>query len=266
VFLELSKSRAELQFKAELLRGGAAESDLKYCEERLQAVQRQVDSLSERISRAGVRIAVPDEIAILRLNDSLAGRPAKELAEAMSKRAGDVYGILAVRGALIKRNFENRENIAKLAILMCGLQKDVREALADAVRKGALEQPIPILKGEDALGGRIAHVLGRLGMPAVIENGSLVKSPVSPEVVVQIQSRKVWVTPEVNEKLSANIRKIQELSPKIHLKNAVRQIKEFDEAEEKDFVAIQNEYLGLLKEQDELLREFNEEGKISVSL
>jgi hypothetical protein len=265
VYLELGKSRAELQFRLALL-GGGSDAERNSCESRLAAVQRQLDSLSDRMAVAGVVIAVPDEEAIKRLSEALSSSSAKDIADAIQKRAGEVYGPLAARGALIKRNFENRENIAKLALLMCGLQKDVRETLACQVRKGSLSIPVPILKGEEELGNRIAHVLGRMGMPAEIRDGSLVSSSATAEVSVEIHGRKVWVNQQIKEKLGANIRKIQELSPKIHLKNAVRQIKQFDEVEEKDFVAIQNEYLGLLKEQDELLREFNEEGKLSVNL
>ena len=249
-----------------MLRGSGPEAEAKSCESRLSAVQKQLDSLAERISAAGVEIAVPDEVAIKRLNEALSGRSAKDIAEAMQKRNGEVYGPLATRGALIKRNFENRENITKLALLMCGLQKDVRESLANQVREGSLSRPVPILKGEEALGNKIALVLGRLGMPAVVRDGGLVASSGTEEVPVELRGRRVWVTPQVREKLGANIQKIKELSPKIHLKNAVRQIKAFDEGEEKDFVAIQNEYLGLLKEQDELLRDFTEENNLSVSL
>ena len=47
----------------------------------------------------------------------------------------------------------------------------------------------------------------------------------------------------------------------IQLRNAERQIKVFDSREEDEFSALQRQYLELLKEQDELLREYNEEEK-----
>jgi len=264
LFLELSKSRAELAFRLDVHRERSDAEGMKGCESRLAAVQGQLSELSERISRAGVTVAVPCEREIARLNESLAGHSAGGIAEAMKKRDGELYRILAQRGELLKRNFESREDIAKLSILLSRLQKDVRDAVAEAVRSGRLGQPIPIVKGEEALGRKVALILGRLGMPAQVEGGSLVPAEGYGEVAVQVHHRRVWVTPEVHEKLSLNLSKLRDIAPRIQLSNAVRQIKKFDEKEEKEFAAVQNEYLRLLKEQDDLLREFRDEENLST--
>src|SRR5271157_2030097 len=101
---------------------------------------------------AGVKLAVPNEQEISRLNQLLSACQPKELAECMAKRQGASYEILASRGALLKRNYEERESIAKLALLLARLQKDVRDSLAGQVRSGKLDAPVPILKGEEPLG------------------------------------------------------------------------------------------------------------------
>ena len=56
------------------------------------------------------------------------------------------------------------------------------------------------------------------------------------------------------------MKRTQQVSMKVQLRNAERQVLTFDEAQEKDFEALQHEYLNLLKEQDELLRDFFGEG------
>lgn len=254
-FLELAKSRAELSFKLDVRKSAGAEpAALEQAEAALRSVQGQLDALSARMDAAGVKIAIPNEQEIARLNQLLSSCPPKELADCMAKRAGGSYELLSSRGALLKRNYEERESIAKLALLLARLQKDVRDSLAEQVRKGKLNVPIPILKGEEPLGREIALVLGRLGMPAEVSNGSLFPAPTHPEVAVQLQNRRVWVTPDVRDKLSENLKLIADISPKIQVKNAVRHVRIFSDEEEKEFADLQNEYLKLLKQQDELLK------------
>ncbi len=48
----------------------------------------------------------------------------------------------------------------------------------------------------------------------------------------------------------------QEMSKKIQLWNAQRQIKKFTEKEEQDFELLQKEYLEILKEKDSILEKF----------
>ncbi len=254
-FLELSKSRAELSFKLDVQKSaGIDAATLGQAEANLRSVQAQLDALSAKMDAVGVKFAMPNEHEIARLNSLLCAYSPKELAECIAKQAGGSYGILSSRGALLKRNYGERESIAQLALLLARLQKDVRDSLAEQVRKGKLDAPVPILKGEEPLGREIALVLGRLGMPAEVNGGSLVSAQSHPEVPVQLQNRRVWVTPEVRDRLSENMRLIADISPRIQVKNAVRYVKIFSDDEEKEFAAIQNEYLRLLKEQDALLK------------
>jgi hypothetical protein len=254
-FLELGKGRAEVSFKLEVQKASGADAALlEQAEAKLRSVQGQLDALWAKIESAGVRFAVPNEHEIARLNALLSSRSAKELAECMARRQGEAYETLSARGALLKRNYEGRESIAQLALLLARLQKDVRDSLAEQVRRGKLDAPVPILKAEEPLGREIALVLGRLGMPAELREGSLVSAPSHSEVAVQLQNRRVWVSPEVRDKLNENMRMIADISPQIQVKNAVRYVKNFSDEEEREFAAIQNEYLRLLKEQDALLR------------
>ena len=263
--LELNKSRAELVFRIGLQQDDDS-AEVKSRETRLHFMQHELNTLLEHITSAGVIVPLPKERELSRLNESLSSYTTRDLADAMKKGTGPVYALLAERGALLKQNFMNRENIAKLALLLSRLQKDVREAVAGAVRNGKIDTPIPIIEGEKALGMKVASILGRLGMPSEVRDGALVPAERQHEIFVQLPNRRVWVTPEVHGKLSVNLQKFSELAPKIQHRNAVRQVKVFNEEEEKEFNALQNEYLMLLKEQDELLKEFEEESGLSISV
>jgi len=263
--VELNKARAEQSFRLNTLTDAKPE-EAEAMKSRLAELQNKIERISQTIKKTGAIIAMPNEKEIARLNDSLSSCTAQDMLDAMKKKSGDTYSIMVARGALMKKNFENRENIAKLALLTAGLQKDVKEAIAEAVRAGSFDSPIPLLDSDEKAGNKIAALLGRLGIMAECTGGALVKATNGLELAIKLNNRTVWVTPELHDKLNANLAKIREISPKIQLKNAVRQIKQFDDEEEKEFAAIQGEYLQLLKEQDDLLKDFLDEEKIEIRL
>ncbi len=263
-FIELTKSKAELTFQLEIIKNDKDEQRMGECEAKLQSVNSQLTRISSQMEQNGIIIAYPNEYEILRLNTELATNNATNIHDAMKKKNGPVYETLLARGSLIKKNFENRENIAKLALLVAKLPKDVRGEMNELVRNNDIAAPILLLNSDQAIVQKIVKMLGRLGILAAVESNTIIQGKGIEEISVQLSNRKVWVSPETSEKLSALLLKLKEISPRIQLKNAVRQIKQFDETEEKEFAAIQNEYLLLLKEQDELLKEFDEESMLNV--
>jgi len=260
-FLELGKRRAELSFRIEISKD---EDKAKYLDQSRSILARLSD-LGERIDKAGILIPTPRESQIATINESLSGLSAAQLHEAMVSRKGEVYDRLVQRSLITKKNFENRENIAKLSLLLPKIQKDVREKVSECIRQGSIADPIPMLNTDPQLSAKVAALLGRLGLGCRMEEGSLVASEQAAEIEVEVSNKKVWIPQQLSEKLKKNKESLYNISSKIQLKNAVRQIKEFSAEEEKEFADMQNEYLKLLKEQDELLREFHEEEKIMFS-
>jgi hypothetical protein len=59
---------------------------------------------------------------------------------------------------------------------------------------------------------------------------------------------------------------MQQVNVKIQLKNAERQIRQFGEAEEKEFDELQKKYLELIKQKDEILKNYEEESNLSVKI
>ena len=259
--LELGKKRAELAFRIEISKD---EEKAQYIE-RLQSIQGNLNVLSGRVEKAGIVIPTPFESEIATLNESLSQMSASQIHEAMKKREGELFEKLAQRGAITKRNFENRENIAKLSLLLPKIEKDVCEKILDAIKRGSIQDAIPMLNTNQEISNKIAALLGRLGLKCKIEEASLLASQEANEVEVIIQNKKVWVASGLHEKINKNKESLYNISSKIQLKNAVRQIKEFSEEEEKEFSDMQNEYLKLLKEQDVLLKDFMDEEKMFLS-
>jgi hypothetical protein len=128
------------------------------------------------------------------------------------------------------------------------------------VRSGSLTGTVQLIFTEEPLVGSIARYLRRCGIGCAAAGRTIVAEGQAPqEVRMELASRNVWVSQQVKAQLEDNLRSINALTAGIQLKNAERQIKQFSEQEESEFVSLQRQYLDLLKRQDELLKEFNEE-------
>lgn len=260
-FLELTKTRAELSFRLAVSENEDEKTEIR---KKLESVQGKISRIYGLIDRADVALAIPNESRIAQLNDGLSGHSPHEILEAMKQKQGEIYGKLCARGEFSKRNYANRENIAKLSIFISTFQKEVRNAVVSCVRAGSVEGSIMLINVDERGKKKLAAFLARLGILARVEENMLVPSEhAGYEVELEMANRKVWVQANVSEQLIGNISNMKQVSSRIQLKNAVRQIKEFSEEEEKEFASMQNQYLSLLKEQDELLREFLDEEKLS---
>lgn len=206
------------------------------------------------------------------INSKLSTFSHEDQVKALTSREGEVYELLKERGAVLKKNFENRENVAKLLILVSKVtDPKTRAFLADAVEKECVSEAIPAQGCDDSLLKKLVIMFNRVGIPASYsdsEDGKTITSSPSEmkEIPFVISNRKVWVASEAADKLTQNLEKIDQIHPKLQWKNAQRQIKDLSEDEENEFKDLQRKYLDLLKEQDEILKEFMEEEKLAVKV
>jgi hypothetical protein len=248
--MELAKKRAELEFSKNVL---GQDTDFE-----LNQVGKAHAELSGKVS---VEIVLPQAEALEGLQKTIAAFSADELREALKIRDGKVYHFLTERGRIVKRNFANRMEIAKISILLSKMKADERGAVSDALRKGTVAGTIK-LESIDFCRA-LARLMTRCGIPARAEGGQVRSSDAEiGEVRMEVSNRSIWIEKSMKPKLEENVKKIQHLNSAIQLKNAERQIKIFSPDEETIFSSLQREYLDLLKEQDDILREYNEEEKL----
>jgi len=191
---------------------------------------------------------------------SLSTYTPEQMKEALASRSGKAYETLQERGAIVKQNYENRVEIAKLMMEMQKLTADERAGLSGAISDGNVTESILLSSSDDAGRVRIARFMRRCGIACMASGKDIVAGEDGwNEVRLIISNRAVWVREDVRAKLEDNLKKTQGVSMKVQLRNAERQVLVFDETQEKDFETLQKEYLELLKEQDELLKDFNRE-------
>lgn len=258
--MELNKKKAEYEFKKAVFG-----SD---CDKELEAVRSGAAELLGKARAANIEMTYPNQKKLEELAKALEGFPPAEIKESIKSRSGRPYEVLQERGAMVKSNQENRFEIAKLWLLAARMKPEERKALLDAVASGSLESTVMIESLDEASVKRLARFMQRCGIACDASGKSLESAdePPEKEVRMEVSNRNVWVSETVVPQLKDNLMKIQSLNSKIQLKNAERQIKNFNDEEEQDFASLQRQYLNLLKEQDELLRESKDEENIAVKL
>lgn len=257
--LELNKKRAELEFRKTVL--GAE------CDAELQSVGREADALAAGASRAGIEILVPQEGLLDEFGERLKEFPPERMRDSLRTRSGEAYGVLSQRGEIVKRNHGNRFEIAKLSIAAARIPVEERKKLAEAIRAGRIDEELEL--GIDEKGSAdIAKFMSRCSIACKASGSSLEPAGEGDiqEVRIEICNKPVWISGQAKGRLEGTLQKIAQLNPRIQLKNAERQIKVFNDEEEKDFVSLQRNYLELIKERDELLREYSDEENLSVKI
>jgi hypothetical protein len=256
--LELKKRKGDLELRKSLI---SVE-----CEKELESVNSGMHELSRKAQSAGIEVIFPKQQRLDELGRRLKELPAEQIKDALKSREGEVYDILIERSRIIKENQENHLEIAKICMIAARMDAEERKALADSIRSGVLAGQLSTGSLDEVERERLATFMRRCGIPCAVSENNLVpdEDKEKKEVRVEIRNRNVWVSREIKEKLDSNMKRIEEINPEIQLRNAQRHIMVFNEEEEKVFASLQEEYLKLLKEQDELLRDFNEEEKLSV--
>ncbi|MCI0503735.1 hypothetical protein L0Y65_03420 [Candidatus Micrarchaeota archaeon] len=253
--IELNKKKAELQFQASVL-GVTPDGELR-------RVSVNAEELSERAKAAGIRLVFPNQDRLDELASALEEFPPDAIRAGIKVRDGKAYQTLKDRGMIVKKNFENRAEIAKLLIIIARMSEEERNEALRAIAAGALDKPLSATSIDECTRAKLARFLRRCGIMCALSGSGLLPSGEGlegdKEIRIEMQNRCVWVAESARGRLEENLKKMQNLNARIQLKNAERQIKVFSEEEENVFATLQKEYLDLLKEQDEVLREFNEE-------
>lgn len=246
-FMELNKQRAELVFRKSYSAGASAGVAI---DRELSAVEASISSFNEKLKKARIELVVPYYDQIVGLTAQIEKYSHASIAEALKSRSGELYSLLEQRGKLTKRNYEAREEIGKLNILLQHIGSRNREHIVKAISGGSLVEGETTVSfdGIDSKSQKaLCVLLKRVGLSGLV-NGA--KTP--EEVEVTIANRRFWVPPDAVEAISKNEQRMNELQKSIQLKNAERQIKVFSEEEEHAFVSAQKQFLELLKEKDTL--------------
>ncbi|MBU1165762.1 hypothetical protein KKF81_02355 [Candidatus Micrarchaeota archaeon] len=255
----LRKRKAEAEFKIKVLNAD--------CQKELDRMNNNAKELEAKLRSCNIEIIYPNQDKLENLSNQLNEHTHPQIKEAIMAKEGQIYETLIEKGEIVKENFINRLEIAKVVLMIAKTGESEQKMITTAVRAGKLNEPMIIDSLSEINRKNLARFLNRCGIHCRLTDNQLAPDNGNDEETrVELRTRHVWVNQEIKEKLELNLKRITEITPPIQLKNAQRHVKIFSDEEENEFNSLQKEYLELLKEQDGLLTEFDGEEKLSVKV
>ncbi|MBI5222964.1 hypothetical protein HY990_00935 [Candidatus Micrarchaeota archaeon] len=285
-FIELRKKKSELEFVRDYYNSDVSAE--------LTSVTAQLLELSTLFSKSSFELYFPSGVHIEAFSKELASYSKEDLKSALSLKSGPIYDLFRKRGELVKRNFENRYEVAKLNLFIHKLSSPTKAAIFEAIAFGKIEKELiletsvpPISSPEIVLDispaipvdapevqslplsaassssvlapnySLLSRLLSRCGIFCTFDGLSLRPSSSScSEVSFVHNTRLVWLPIERKQVFDDIQKKITAQMPTLHLKNAQKQIEKFTDVQEKEFEDIQANYLRLINEKEAIVESY----------
>jgi hypothetical protein len=260
----LSRKRNELEFKKDFLfKSGAKEGDLhlKAVQDELVVIEEKLKPVAEKLLVADLLTVIPARKEIGQFTQMINKYSRTELDAAVKSKSGEAYELMKKRAALVKGNFEKREDIARLTIMLNTLPRKEAESLLQVLEDGSGEDvDVSFLPKEKQQ--QLVNLTARLGRQCCVYAGSfsLDKKKVesaelraADEVTRMLPGgRQVWVDALKAADFDANEKEIASILAKIQSKSAEKQTRELSEEESVYFDKLQGDYLSALQKRAQL--------------
>ncbi|MFA5049949.1 MAG: hypothetical protein WC501_02990 [Candidatus Micrarchaeia archaeon] len=249
----LRKQRSEFLFKKNYLlwKGSTNNILISSIESEILQIEKEIGQLEKRFN--GMEIIFPDDRKIKELDLRLKNMSDEDIFSAMQTKDGEAYEIIKEKSELMKNTYKNSADVAQINLIIGNLKENERKIVISLLAdKENFSYDLMLSKIKDErLLKNLTLLFSRLEFDIPENQISL------SEKKINIGQRALWVPNEKADEIAEICRNAEEMSKKIQLWNAQRQIKKFTEKEEQDFAKIQQEYLDLLKEKDIIIEKFS---------
>ena len=261
----LSRKKNELAFKRDfLIRAGAKDGDLhlKTVNDELASVETKLAPIAEKLEVADLLSIVPSRKEVLQYTEKINQYSRTELDAAVKGKSGEAFELMKKRAVFVKNNYERREDIARLTILINTLPRKEGEALRGIIEEGqGPDIDVSFMPKERQQ--ELVNLSSRLGRACCVFAGSFSldkkktdRAELKPadEVQRNVGSRIVWVEASKLADFDANEKVVAELLAKIQSKTAEKQARRLTEEESVYFDKVQTDYLSALQRRGELVK------------
>ena len=177
-----------------------------------------------------------------------------EIKDALMKREGEIYELVGRRGTLIRTNFENREEIARINVLLAKMKSEEKELMENAIKSGNVEEPVNAGSLAEDDRADLVKYINRCGIVCSVDGKTVTgDEPEQREKDIIVSGKKIWVNSDEAEKIEKHIKKMEHLGSKLQISYAKKHVVKFSKDEEEEYNAMQREYIELMKVKDELL-------------
>lgn len=250
----LTRKKHELEFKKDfLLRSGAKDTDLhlKVIFDELVTVAAKLAPIEEKLSISDMITVMPNRKEIGEFNAKINQYSRVELDNAVKSKFGEPYELMKRRAMLVKNNYERRDDIARLTILLNSIPRKDAESLCALIEEGTGDDSdvsfLPKEKQQE-----LVNLSSRLGRDCCVFAGSFSidkkkadRSEIKPVQVVPrtVGGKVAWVEASKAAEFDANEKALAGLLSKLQATGAEKQARQLSEEENTAFEKLQSEYL-----------------------
>ena len=266
----LTRKKHELVFKKDfLLRSGAKDGDLhlKAIDDEIAHVSDRLSPVEEKLATADMITLVPNRKEIEECNSKIGGYSRVELDAAVRGKKGEIYELMKKRAVLVRNNFDRREDVVRLTIMLNNMPRKEGESLRALIENGAGEDAdVSFLPKESQQ--ELVNLASHLGRDCCIFAGSfsLDKKKVDASELKPVQDvllrmaggKDAWVRSDRRADFEKNERTIAELIAKIQAKTAEKQARQFNEEESAYFDKLQTDYIEAKERRKEFMPGFDQ--------
>jgi len=262
----LTRKKHELAFKRDVLvRSGAKQGDLHLhtVEGELAMVADKLSPLENKLSELDMLMLLPHRREIGEYTSQINQFSRPELEIAVKGKSGAAYDLMRKRAALVKGNYERREDISRLTIMLNNMPRKDAESIRTLLEEGSgSDADVSFLPKEKQQ--ELLNLASRIGRQCCVFAGSfsLDKKKIdtselkpSDEVPRTLPNgRQVWVDAAKAFEFDANEKETTALLAKMQAKNAEKQARSLNEEElvyleklQGDYLAVRNRRAALVK-------------------
>ena len=252
----LTRKLSETKYKKNyLIRNGAAEGDMHVASlnKVISDIKHRLEPINSKLSRVDLITVVPRREEIDSLNSEIEKYQITDIDAAISKKQGGLFGLLRKRSEITKANFELRDDICRLTILINSIPVEDAESVKAYVEG---EKPSEIgLEGiSEEKQQNLLTLLNRLGKPSTIQGEKIIPSvELEGMESISIGDRKTRLPSDKLDKYREIESEISSLSARMQVQNAQRQIRSLTDEEAAEYSGMQQRFAQLLDSKKELL-------------
>ncbi len=266
-YSSLSRRLGELTFKRDyLLQNGAEQRDahIRALNSSIDVAKVNLIPLEMKIKSAGILTVMLHRTTIDELSDSINSHTLVEMMQAARSKQGELYDKMKKRGKLTKENYEKREELANLILILNSMPQVDAEEIKDTIEtfSASDDWSVDVSSMQTEKQKRLIQVLNRLEFTSCIKNGRIIKGVTqgertinwNPETQRQIHNRGIWISNLLIEHFDQNEDKLIDVTRGIQAMTAERQVKVFEPEEENRFEELQREYLVCINKREKFIQ------------
>jgi hypothetical protein len=262
----LARKKNELAFKRDvLLRSGAKVGDLhlRAVEDELSLTEDKLRPLEQKLSELDMITVLPHRREIGEFTSQINQFSRPELDIAVKGKSGTAYDLMRKRAFLVKGNYERREDIARLTIMLNNMPRKDAESIRNLLEEGAgsdadvsfmpKEKQQELLNLSSRIGRQCCVFAGSFSLDKKKAESSELK-PADEVMRTLSTGRQVWLDAAKAFEFDANEKEISSLLSKMQAKNAEKQARHLNEEEIVYLDKLQSDYLAARNRRDSLMK------------